>query len=54
MLNPFSFINKFIKSGNQKELDKISKIVDKINSLEEKTKNLTDKDFPLKKLQQRL
>ncbi len=48
MLNPFSFINKFIKSGNQKELDKISKIVDKINSLEEKTKNLTDKDFPLK------
>ncbi len=38
MLNPLNFISKFIKSGNQKELDKISKIVDKINSLEEKPK----------------
>ena len=48
MLNPFSFISKFIKSGNQKELDRISKIVKKINLLEENTKSLSDEDFPKK------
>ena len=35
MLNPLSFISKFIKSSNQRELDKINKIVKKINDLEE-------------------
>ena len=40
MLNPLSFISKFIKSGNQKEIDRISKIVTKINSLEETAKKL--------------
>ena len=35
MLNPLNFISKFIKSGNQKELDRISKIVKQINLLEE-------------------
>ena len=48
MINPLSFIFKFIKSGNQKELDRISKIVEKINSLEENFKNLKDEDFPKK------
>ena len=38
MLNPLSFISKFIKSGNQKELDRLDKIVQKINSLEETIK----------------
>ena len=36
MFNPLNLITKFIKSNNQKELDRISKIVDKINLLEEK------------------
>ena len=40
MLNPLSFFSKIIKSSNQKELDKISKIVTKINSLEETIKDL--------------
>ena len=46
MFNPLSFISKFVKSGNQKELDRIVKIVSKINSLEEKYSNLKDEDFP--------
>ena len=32
MFNPLSLITKFIKSSNQKELDRIGKIVKKINS----------------------
>ena len=48
MLNPLSFITKFIKSNNQKELERIEKIVSKINILEEKSKILNNKDFPLK------
>ena len=46
MLNPLNFISKFIKSGNQKELDRISKIVKQINLLEENIKKLEDEDFP--------
>ena len=46
MLNPLNFISKFIKSGNQKELDRISKIVKQINLLEENVKKLKDGDFP--------
>ena len=48
MFNPLGFISKFIKSGNQKELDRIDKIVKIINSLEEKSKNLSNEDFPKK------
>ena len=48
MFNPLSFISKFIKSSNQRELDRIGKIVKKINSLENETKNLKDLDFPKK------
>ena len=51
MLNPLNFISKFIKSSNQRELDKIAKIVKKINSLEEATKMLDDSDFPKKTLE---
>ena len=48
MLNPLSFITKFIRSGNQRELDRINKIVAKINDLEEGFKKLKDSDFPEK------
>ncbi len=51
MLNPISFISKFIKSSNQRELDRISKIVKKVNSLENDIKNLNDTDFPKKTLE---
>ena len=48
MLNPLNLISKFIKSNNQKELDRIANIITKINSLEDETKNLKDSDFPKK------
>ncbi len=48
MFNPLNLITKFIKSSNQKELDKIGKIVEKINSHDENFKNLSDTDFPKK------
>ena len=51
MFNPLNLISKFIKSSNQKELDRINKIVEKINSLEEKYKNLDEADFPKKTLE---
>ena len=46
MLNPLNFLNKFIKSGNQKDLDRIEKIVKKINELEESFTKLKDENFP--------
>ena len=48
MFNPLNFISKFIKSSNQKELDRIEKIVKKINSLENEFEKLNDIDFPNK------
>ncbi|MDC2990148.1 preprotein translocase subunit SecA, partial [Candidatus Pelagibacter sp.] len=48
MFNPLNLITKFIKSSNQKELDRIGKIVEKINSHEEDFKKLKDDDFPKK------
>ena len=51
MLNPLKFISKFIRSSNQKELDRISKIVKKINAFEEKLRVLKDNDFPKKTLE---
>ena len=48
MFNPLNLISKLIKSSNQKELDRIGKIVEKINLLEEEYKNLNDSDFPKK------
>ncbi|MDC0046742.1 preprotein translocase subunit SecA [Candidatus Pelagibacter sp.] len=51
MFNPLNLISKFIKSSNQKELDRINKIVEKINLLEEKFINLVDSDFSKKTLE---
>ena len=51
MINPFGFISKFIKSGNQKELDRIGKIVSKVNLLEKGVKNLINEDFPKKTME---
>ena len=51
MLNPIKFISKFIKSGNQNELDRISKIVEKVNSFESKVEKIADSDFPKKTLE---
>ena len=48
MFNPLGFISKFIKSSNQKELDRIGKIVKKINNLESYAQNLKDTEFPEK------
>ena len=48
MLNPLKFISKFIRTNNQKELDRIQKIVKKVNSLENEVKNLSDIEFPQK------
>ena len=48
MFNPLDLFSKFIKSSNQKELDRIAKIVENINLLQERFKNLDDKDFPSK------
>jgi preprotein translocase subunit SecA len=48
MFNPLNLITKFIKSSNQKELDRIGKIVKIINSLEDEFKKLDDLDFPKK------
>jgi len=48
MFNPLNLISKFIKTPNQKELDRLSKIVLRINELEPKFTNLEDKGFPIK------
>ena len=48
MFNPLNLISKFIRSSNQKELDRISKIVEKVNSFEATIKELQNDDFPKK------
>ena len=48
MLNPLNFLSKFIKSSNQKELDRFQKIVDQINNLENQIAKVDDHDFPEK------
>jgi len=48
MFNPLNLISKIIKNKNQKELDRIQKIIDKINNFEKSIKNLVDSDFPNK------
>ena len=48
MLNPLKIVSKLFKSGNQKELDRISIIVNKVNELEEKISKLRDEEFPKK------
>jgi len=51
MFNPLNFLSKFIKSSNQKELDRIAKIVQKVNFFEDNVKNISDEDFPVKTLE---
>ena len=48
MLNPLNFLTKFIKSSNQKQLDRIQKIVDKVNSFESVISTWDDTHFPKK------
>ena len=48
MLNPLNFLSKFIKSSNQKELDRIAKIVEKVNSYETIVREIADEEFPKK------
>ena len=45
MINPIKFLSKFIRSNNQKELDKIDKIVLKVNSLEKEISVLSQNQF---------
>ena len=47
MLNPFNIIKKFIKSNNQKELDRIKKIVSKVNDYEDKITKLNEQELKL-------
>ena len=51
MINPLNFLSKLIKSSNQREIDKMHKIVVKINSLEENFKSLNDNEFPKKTIE---
>jgi preprotein translocase subunit SecA len=48
MFNPLNLFSKIIKTGNQKELNRIQKIVDKINNLEKNLENLDNTEFPKK------
>ncbi len=48
MLNPINLLSKIIKSSNQRELDKIQKIVEKINKIESQIAKFADSDFPKK------
>jgi len=48
MLNPLKLLSKIIKSGNQKELDRLNKITKKVNDLEDQIRKLEDKSFPQK------
>jgi len=48
MLNFSNIIGKFVKSSNQRELERIKTIVEKVNGFEPKVKKITDSDFPIK------
>ena len=48
MLNPLNLISKLIKSPNQKELDRLGKIVSKVNELEANFVSLNNEDFSSK------
>ena len=45
MLNPLNLFTKLIRSNNQKELDKIEKIVKKVNSHESKIAEFSNEMF---------
>ena len=48
MLNFSNFIGKFVKSSNQRELERIKTIIEKVNGFEPKVQKITDSDFPVK------
>ena len=48
MFNPLNLISKIIKGSNQKELDRIQKIVKNINLFEKDVEKLNDTEFPKK------
>ena len=48
MFNPLNLISKIIKSSNQKELDRIKKIVKNINLFEKDVEKLDKTEFPKK------
>jgi len=48
MLNPLKLLSKFIKSSNEKELERLKKIAKKVNDLEEDIIKLDDSAFPKK------
>ena len=48
MLSPLNLISKLFKSSNQKELDKLTKIVNQVNKLEENVSSLNIEEFPKK------
>jgi len=48
MLNPLKLLSKFIKSSNEKELERLKKIAKKVNDLEEDIIKLDDSTFPKK------
>jgi len=48
MLNPLNLISKIFKSSNQKELDKLTKLVTNINKFESLFSNINDNEFSSK------
>ena len=42
MLNPLKILSKFIKSHNQKQLDKLRVILDKVNNFENEISKIND------------
>ncbi len=48
MLNPLKILSKFVKSHNQKQLDKLQVILEKVNNLENEISKINDADFPKK------
>ena len=50
MLNPLKIISKFIKSDNQKNLEKLKIIVQKVNEIETEVSRLQDEEFPKRTL----
>jgi len=46
MFNPINLLSKVIKSSNQRDLDKIQKIVEKVNKQESSVSKYEEKDFP--------
>ena len=48
MFNPLNLFSKLIKSGNEKELNRIQKITHNISALEKEIEKLEDSEFPKK------